>query len=274
LVLAALAVGAAAQGTAVGAGMQGGVQQETGKPVSFEVISVKPSHSDSTRESMGMNRDGFTATNVQLHDLLLQAFELQERDELVGEPKWTTSDRWDIDARVGEAELDAVARMSFRERLGMFQEIMAERFGLKVRHETRELPVYALVVAKGGPKLKPSPRRPEDPDGIPGDPGVWNSDRGQETGRGTMTVFLAEGLSADIGRKVVDRTGLTGRYDFNLKWTPDDSAAAMAGSVAAGTAQGPSLFTAVEEQLGLKLEPVKAAVDVVVIDHLERPAGN
>jgi len=89
-----------------------------------------------------------------------------------------------------------------------------------------------------------------------------------------MMEFLAEDLSDVLGRKVVDETRLTGRYDFNLTWTPDDSAAATAGSAASGVAQGPSLFTAVQEQLGLKLEPVKAPVDVVVIDHLEKPAEN
>ena len=101
-----------------------GASQDTAKPLTFDVISVKPNHSDATRESMGMNRDGFTATNVQLHDLLLQAFQLQEDQQLVGEPKWTTNDRWDIDARVAAEEIDALAKMTFRERLGMFQEIL------------------------------------------------------------------------------------------------------------------------------------------------------
>jgi uncharacterized protein (TIGR03435 family) len=253
---------------------QGNVSQNTTKPLTFDVISVKPNHSDTSRESMGMNRDGFAAGNIQLHDLLLQAFELQEADQLVGEPKWTTSDRWDIDARIGPEDIDALAKMTFRERLGMFQEILVERFGLKVHHETRELPVYALVVAKGGPKMTLSPPRPEDPNGVPGDPGVLRATRGKETGLGTMMEFLAEDLSDELGRKVVDKTGLTGRYDFTLTWTPDDSAAATGGSAASGATQGPSLFTAVQEQLGLKLEPVKAPVDVVVIDHLEKPAEN
>jgi uncharacterized protein (TIGR03435 family) len=109
---------------------------------------------------------------------------------------------------------------------------------------------------------------------MPGNPGVLNTSLGRETGRGALIEFLAEDLSEDLGRKVVDKTGLRGRYDFTLTWTPDDSAAATAGSAASGAAQGPSLFTAVQEQLGLKLEPVKAPVDVVVIDHLEKPSAN
>ena len=87
-----------------------------------------------------------------------------------------------------------------------------------------------------------------------------------------MMEFLAEDLSDQLGRKVVDHTGLTGRYDFNLTWTPDDTA--TEGSAASGAAPGPSLFTAVQEQLGLKLEPIRAPVDVVVIDHLEKPGEN
>jgi uncharacterized protein (TIGR03435 family) len=222
---------------------------------------------------MGMSPDGFTSTNIQLHDLLLQAFQLQEQ-QLVGEPKWTTSDHWNIDARIAAEDMATLRELNYHQRLSMFQAILTERFGLRVHHETRTLPVYALVVAKGGPKMTPSKPRPDDPGGMQGDPGVLNASRGKETGRGAMMEFLAEDLSDELGRKVLDRTGLTGRYDFTLTWTPDDSAAATGGSAASGAAQGPSLFTAVQEQLGLKLEPVKAPVDVVVIDHLEKPSEN
>jgi uncharacterized protein (TIGR03435 family) len=245
------------------------------RPLTFDVISVKANRSSAPNADVGMNRDGFTATNIQLHELLLWAFQLQEDQQLVAEPKWTGSDRWDIQARVASEDIAALAKMTYRERLGMFQQIMVDRFGLKVHHETRVLPVYELVVAKGGPKMKLSPtRREDDPNGVPGDPGVLNPSRGREMGRGTMMEFLAEDLSDVLGRKVVDKTGLTRRYDFDLKWTPDDSAAVTGSSAGSGENQGPSLFTAVQEQLGLKLEPVKAPVDVVVIDHLEKPGEN
>jgi uncharacterized protein (TIGR03435 family) len=205
---------------------------------------------------------------------LLQAFRLQEDQQLVGEPKWTSSDRWDIDARIAAEDIAALGKLSYHQRLDMFQAILTERFGLKVHHEMRDLPVFELVVAKGGPKMTPSKPTPNDVAGIEGAPGELNSSRGRETGRGTIMEFLAEDLSEELGRKVVDHTGMTGRYDFTLTWTPDDSAAATAGTAASGAAQGPSLFTAVQEQLGLKLEPAKAPVDVIVIDHLEKPAEN
>jgi uncharacterized protein (TIGR03435 family) len=262
------------QAAAVAINPQGDSAQSTTKALTFDVISVKPNHSGEERESIGINRDGFTATNIQLHDLLKFAFQLQEDQELLGEPKWTTSDRWDIEGRVAAEDIDALAKMNFHDRLGMFQTILTERFGLQVHHEKRALGVYELVVAKGGPKMTPSKPRVEDSSVVPGDPGVLNPSHGREFGRGTMMEFLAEDLSDVLGRRVVDRTGLAGRYDFDLTWTPDDSAAATAGAAASGAAQGPSLFTAVQEQLGLKLEPVKAPIDVVVIDHLEKPAQN
>jgi uncharacterized protein (TIGR03435 family) len=274
LLSAAVLPVAAQQAATPAATPQSNAAQSAPKTLTFDVISVRPNRSGEERESMGMNRDGFTATNIEVHDLLLRAFELGEEQQLLGEPKWTSSDRWDIDARIEPDEIAALAKMNFRDRLGMFHQILVERFGLKFHHETRELPVYALVVAPGGLKMKASPPRPEDVNGIPSDPGVLNSGHGKETGLGALMEFLAEDLSDALGRKVVDKTGLTGRYDFDLRWTPDDSAAATAGSAATGVAAGPSLFTAVQEQLGLKLEPVKAPVDVVVIDHLEKPSEN
>jgi uncharacterized protein (TIGR03435 family) len=272
-ILLAVPLAAAQQTTAPANGPQGNSAQNTVKPLTFDVISVKPNRTGAADAQMGMSPDGYTSTNIQLHDLLLQAFQLQEQ-QLVGEPKWTTSDHWNIDARIAAEDMATLRELNYHQRLSMFQAILTERFGLRVHHETRTLPVYALVVAKGGPKMTPSKPRPDDPGGMQGDPGVLNASRGKERGRGAMMEFLAEDLSDELGRKVLDRTGLTGRYDFTLTWTPDDSAAATGGSAASGAAQGPSLFTAVQEQLGLKLEPVKAPVDVVVIDHLEKPSEN
>jgi uncharacterized protein (TIGR03435 family) len=269
--LVAVALG---PGTSLAIGQAAKADVTPARPLTFDVISVKPNHSGATGESMRMNRDGFTATNIEVHDLLLQAFELQEDQQLAGDPKWTSSDRWDIEARIGAEDIDALAKMNFRDHLVMFQQIMVERFGLRFHHETRELSVYALVVAKNGTKMTASTLRPNDSAGIQGEPGVLSPGRGKETGRGTTMKFLAEDLSLQLGREVVDHTGLTGRYDFTLTWTPDNGASATGGSAPSGENQGPSLFTAVQEQLGLKLQPVKAPVDVVVIDHLEKPGEN
>jgi uncharacterized protein (TIGR03435 family) len=273
LLLLAAPTATAQQGAAPAAGPQSKTSQEITKPLTFDVISVKPNPSGLPDAQMRMNPDGFAATNIQIHVLLLQAFQLHE-EQLVGDPKWASNDRWDIDARIAAEDMSALKSLDFHQQLGMFQAILVERFGLKVHHETRELTVYALVVANGGPKMTPSTLRPSDSAGIQGEPGVLHPGRGKETGRGTTMEFLARDLSLQLGRKVVDRTGLAGRYDFTLTWTPDDSVAVTGGGVESGATQGPSLFTAVQEQLGLKLELVKAPVDVVVIDHIEKPSEN
>jgi uncharacterized protein (TIGR03435 family) len=151
--------------------------------------------------------------------------------------------------------------------------MMADRFQLKVHTEKRDMPAYALVVAKGGPKISPITGPPptfndgSDPSKPYQSP--WDGgDLGQIKGHGVTIDGLAEQLwvKRELGsKKVIDQTGLTGRYDFTLKWTPEGDP---------DDAGGVSLFTAIQEQLGLKLEPVKAPMDVAVIDHIERPSEN
>jgi uncharacterized protein (TIGR03435 family) len=240
--------------------------------LTFDVISVKQNHKAAQDENMGMNADGFEATNVSVHTLLGQGWRAFD-DELINVPKWAENDRWDIVAKISGEDMKAFGKLTFDQRLQMFQEVLEQRFGLKAHRETRVLAVYALVVAKSGVKMTPWKRGPNDPPIMEGSPGNLNGGKGKETGRGALVQFLAEDLSDEVGRRVVDQTGLTGRYDFTLKWTPDNGAAANSGSNA-GAESGPSLFTALEEQLGLKLVPVKAPVDVVVVDHLDRPTEN
>ncbi len=239
--------------------------------IGFDVISVKPNESGGAHSSMGMTADGFTMTNVELvHVLLGQSFRIFDK-ELIGAPKWASSDRWDIEGKVSAQDVAAFNKMTFDQRIQMIQQILEERFALKVHHETRVLPVYALTVARTGAKMVASK---DQATSIEGSPGVLTAREGSETGRGTTMRFLAADLSDSLGRRVVDQTGLTGRYDFTLTWIPDNSAQAINGSSGSGEAPGPSLFTAFEEQLGLRLLPVKASVDVVVIDHIEKPSEN
>jgi uncharacterized protein (TIGR03435 family) len=169
----------------------------------------------------------------------------------------------------------------------MVQSLLAERFNLKVSHETRELPVYALVIAKNGPKLTPTTAPPVAPPGDrpPGEPnphnrGIMMKGNGDLTGSGTSISLLADVLSRqqELGnRLVLDKTGLTGDYDWTLKWTPTSMSPASGADVTpppAGDSSAPSLFTAIQEQLGLKLEPQKGKVAVVVIDHIDPPSAN
>jgi uncharacterized protein (TIGR03435 family) len=150
--------------------------------------------------------------------------------------------------------------------LGMYQKLLADRFKLTFHREKRELPAYAITVTKGGPKLAKSLG---DPNGLPDETG--DSDRMGITMRYTNVSMddLAGNLQAMVGdgKPVVDQTGLTGRFDFTLKWTREQTPSTDPNA-------SPGLFTAIQEQLGLKLEPVRAPVDVIVIDHVERPSAN
>jgi uncharacterized protein (TIGR03435 family) len=180
----------------------------------------------------------------------------------------------------------------------MVQALLADRFKLKATRQTKELPVYALVVAKGGVKMKEAPAPPPNPSGAPPPlptpgsaprPGmIMMTGRGEVTGTAVPVASIANILSRQPetgGRVVIDKTGLTGNYDWSLKWTPESGGPMGGGPGGPGgpgggdsapppDASGPSFFTAIQEQLGLKLESQKAPVEVVVIDHIEEPSAN
>jgi uncharacterized protein (TIGR03435 family) len=189
-------------------------------------------------------------------------------------PDWINSTRYVIQAKPPDSIRDAMQTMTTAERSIenelMQQSLLADRFQLKAHFETREMPVYQLVLAKGGSKLKENP-----------DPTKRRFATNASSIRGSATIHdLIDILecSADIGgREVIDKTGLTGAYDFSLKWTPLQTAAAPGGG--SGTAPSPdvegvSLFTAIEEQLGLRLVSAKGSGQVLVIDHIEQPSEN
>ncbi len=216
-----------------------------------------------------------------------EAFGL-ENDRLLGGPAWAKTTNFDIEAKVAPDDAPKLKALKMEQRRQMMVALLEERFGLKYHHETRDLPMYELVVAKGGAKMQASKPDPAGPDQGPGpapSPGrhmLMMHGRGHIESTGTGMSGLVRLLSGQLGRTVVDKTGLTGDYDFKLDWTPDEMASAMTkgGNPAPGDnpaspdAAGPSLFTALEEQLGLKLESTKGPVDVIVIDQLEQPTAN
>ena len=157
----------------------------------------------------------------------------------------------------------------------MMQAMLAERFKLTVHHEQKELGKYDLVIAKGGVKLQPPTDvegAPKGGDGNPQPKGSMMVRNGQLTGEGIPVSNLATFLAQMLHKQVVDKTGLTGNYDMSLKWQPEDQSPES--HDATGGEQAPSIFTAVQEQLGLKLEPTKRLVDTVVVDHVEMPSEN
>jgi uncharacterized protein (TIGR03435 family) len=244
----------------------------------FEVAAIKLNNSGSGSSSSNTNNGRFTATNVSLKNLMqYEAYDIPA-SRILGGPKWLDSTRFDIEAKMDDAEAAQLKALDYEHRRiqaqAMFQQLLAERFQLKVHSETRELPVYALVVTKKGAKLQPA----KD---ITGNAGTSSNSHGsgvQFTATGQTVEQLAQSLASaaarDLGREVIDKTGIEGKFDVALNWTRDTAATSVAGPDSTSQDSGPSIFTAIQEQLGLKLEPAKGPVRVLVIDHVEMPSEN
>jgi uncharacterized protein (TIGR03435 family) len=250
--------------------------QEPAAPLpAFEVAAIKPNKSGDTGSHTSFNDARFTATNVTVKSLLhYEAYGIPER-QIEGGPAWMGTDRFDIEAKMDDATFAKFNKLSSEEsRLlnrQLFQQLLADRFKLVVHWETRQVPVYALVVAKNGPKLEHS----KISDGSTS----TSSGNGKVTGKGVTMDQLAQTLTSalarELDRTVVDQTGIAGIYDLSLAWSPADRPAAMAdASTENAVPAGASIFTALQEQLGLKLVSAKAPVKTLVIDHVEQPSEN
>ena len=227
----------------------------------WDVATVKPTASMEAGDQVDIHGRHVTLDRDTVEILLLIGYAAQ-KDQIVGLPDWAKTVRWDID---GVASGDGEPNLTQFQ--AMVRKILAERFGLAVHHEQRVMPVLALRVAKGGVKLTPNS---SDLNGLPDHD--YRHNAGQVTGtfQNTSMRDLALMLLGQVDRPVVDQTGLAGRFDFHLLWTRDEAAAATV----PGADAPPGLFTAIQEQLGLKLEPVKAAADVLVVDAIQRPGAN
>jgi uncharacterized protein (TIGR03435 family) len=203
----------------------------------------------------------FITVNVSPKAIMQWAFDIPA-SRIAGGPEWVDSARFDIEAKA-ENSLDMShtydAGAAHLEKRRMVQALLADRFKLATHPETRELPIYTLVVSKNGPKFLDSQAHGT----------TINSGRDhiQIEGGDNTVALLAEQLAEVVGRVVIDKTAIQGRYSLTLKWTPEDAAPAPDSSE-------PSIFTAIQEQLGLKLEPQKGPVQVLVIDHIEAPSEN
>ena len=224
----------------------------------FEVATVKSADPNAPGTMLNWrdarHAESFVAENFSLRQLITAAYAIRDH-QLTGGPGWIGSDRFDV---IGKPErpVDRKALQS------MLQALLADRFHLTIHRDTREMPVYFLVVAKGGAKLRES---------APGSVGT-----GQSAGMGWFKASnnriddFAQTLAGMVSRSVIDKTGLTGQYDFRLDYAPD----AIAGTDTGNAPEKPSLFTALQEQLGLKLEPGKAPVEMFVVDRAEKPSEN
>jgi uncharacterized protein (TIGR03435 family) len=259
----------------------------------YDVSSVKPGTSEAGPALFRFTPDGTSIQNLPLDFLLQQAFGV-ERDRILGAPSWVQSKRFDIEAKVAPEDASKLDKLKAEDRRAMLIPLLVERFNLKYHHETREMPMYVLTVAKGGTKLvasKPEPAGDKPPSAFGGTPpkgidtrGRMMMNPGRIESQATSLDMLAHALASQIGRSVVDKSGLTGLYDFTLQWTPDNAPAPMqngpggpggpAHVEAASDAPSVSVFTAIQEQLGLKLESEKDNVDVIVIDQIDLPSPN
>jgi uncharacterized protein (TIGR03435 family) len=220
----------------------------------FEVASVKPHPgmiSFSADPAVKGNR--VTATASTLLDLIQVAYHAR-RDQILGAPGWAESDHYDLEAKAGA---DVISPDQMRR---MLQILLGERFQLRIHHETREVPMYALVVGKKGLKLKESSSDEAPMGRIRGD----GSGMHMEVAQGTMAQLATRLSGNGAERPVVDKTGLTGMYSYKLDWV----------NGAGADTELPPLLVALQDQLGLRLEPTKGTSDLIVVDRVERPSAN
>jgi uncharacterized protein (TIGR03435 family) len=281
------------------AAQSGAAQTPASKPIDapavFEAASIKPqapSSDGSIRIMVQYPANGrFTGTGVSVKRLICVAYGLSDF-QVLGGPDWIDSDRYDVLATPGSALEEQLQKMNSEEsslvKRQMLQALLADRFKLTLHHDTKELPIYALVVAKGGPKLQETKPDDANPDAAnaPAHPSGkgrmrMSIDSGaiEMTAQGMAMDGLARQLASQLGSTVQDQTGLKGNYDFTLHFTPEDarmdaSEPGGGGNASLADNSGTSIFAAVQDQLGLKLESKKGPVEVVVVDHVDKPSDN
>lgn len=246
------------------------------QPLTFETASIKPTPPGAHNSVIApMPGGGLNAEGISLKVLIMWAFDVQDY-QVSGGPSWVESQPWTIlakpappaagnplDGPVEYEKMNAAQQAQYarsvRERT---RALLAERFHLVLRREEREQTAYVLTVAKGGPRMKESA------------PGMIGRSNGEIISKGTQMGNFIRFLAVDLRRPVTDATGLTGTYAFDLKWTPDRPANTEPGAAAASDPAGPTIFTAIEEQLGLRLESRKAPVETLLIERADKPSDN
>jgi uncharacterized protein (TIGR03435 family) len=270
-------------------------QQSAGTKPAFEVATVKPSGSSDNRIAiMGEPGGRFRVTNATLKMVMAVAYRVRDF-QILGGPAWAGTDRWNIE---GKAEEGSIPQTTIpldptvpNPLMLMVQSLLEDRFQLNLHRESKELPVYELFIVKGGSKMQlsadQSPIGPSEratPPAVPkqGSPmprGMMRMGPGRVEANGVPIANFIQILSQQLGRPVIDKTGLKGFYDIKLEWTPELGEAFVRPGGTEPTppppdTSGPSIFTAIQEQLGLRLESGKGPVEVLVIDSVQKPAEN
>ena len=242
------------------------------EPKAFDVATIKPSAINDNRFMYrGLPGGTLAAVGMPLKMLIMQAYDVKAF-QVSGGPSWIATQRWDVEAKVEGVQ----GTLSRAQHGTMLRALLEDRFQLKVHRETKEMPVYALLIGKNGPKLSLHKGEPPQPgQGLRLGPGSLSFQNGS-------VAALATQLSTQLWRTVIDKTGLQGEYDFTLKWTPEQG---EGGPESIGLppelpappppeSSGPSIFTALQEQLGLRLDSQRRSVEIIVIDSVERPSVN
>jgi len=242
----------------------------------FDVASIKENRSGRQGMLIQGERGGrFVCDNVSLQALIQRAYNIRDF-QISGGPKWLDSTRYDIVARreIGSAQDStpdvtkpsrALLDQRHEEERLRLQALLADRFNLSVHLATKVLPIYILVVGNSGPRLRVASQDPASPK-----PATFRAGENEFSAESVSMAVLAEQLSTVLRRKVVDRTDLTGRYDFTLKWSADIGD----GTSGDQNQNDPLIFTAIQEQLGLKLQAAKGPVQILVIDNVDKPSEN
>jgi uncharacterized protein (TIGR03435 family) len=237
-------------------------------PAVFEVATIKLSQSTAPGPGIGLGAGRLTLTNFTLKELMVYAYWVHP-NQVLGAAGWMDSDKFDIVAKPEASQVPAGGRVPEDQLRQMLQVLLADRFQLKFHHDMRQLPAYALVLGKNGSKMKAR---------MPGDGGpefrlVFQGARlpGRNASIGQL-VYVLEARVLD--RPVVDKTGLTGNFDFDLSWMPNETQFGGKGASIPADPDSPDIFTAMQEQLGLKLESQRDPVDVLMIDRAEKPSEN
>jgi uncharacterized protein (TIGR03435 family) len=267
--IALLTSGAAAQGSDVQSG--------------FEVASIRVSSDVTGQMQIGVSPSGvFTAQNVTLKTLIQQAYDIRSF-QISGGPSWLDTQTYDVTAKAGNTavseddirKMTSVQRDAFKQQFSrMLQSLLADRFQLKMHLEVRELPVYAMVATQTSPMIRSSKNNAGSVSRLTMRP--VEGGQVEITGTGVPLASLIKALSNQLDRVVLDQTGMDGQYDFKLVFSRDSAPALQGGQEPTTSSEngGPSLFTALPEQLGLKLEAQKGPVQMLVVDSAQKPSAN
>ncbi|HEV2645482.1 MAG TPA: TIGR03435 family protein [Acidobacteriaceae bacterium] len=285
--------GLGAVGSAVATASVSSSSADPKAEIVFDVVSVKPvEEKHNGHMSDPANGDGILITNSTLNEIVRWSYKLGNgwrAEQFHGAPKWFTIDNFDIHAKVADADMPAWLKLSDVDRRIIFRKALSDRFGLTVHFQDVDMPVFYLVIAKGGLKIKEAKPGELSPYHFHqmGDPNTPLTGRGltmRPVGPGgrwitvtqlqTMATFCKDLLNDEVGRYVIDKTGLTGAYNFTLDYAPESMLANARSDGQSSDPAAPSIFTALPEQLGVKLESGRGPVPVMFIDSVHQPTAD